>query len=351
MARGYKVATLAVIALAALQSSARAQNLAFSLFERYLEPLRVQAGIPGMSAAIVQDGQIVWEAGFGFADVESNTRARPDTPYNVADLTETFTTLMLAQCAERGLIQPEDPIRKWAPQAADPPATLRQVLSHTSGVTRVFRHDPARFVLLTHVVESCAGIAYKQALAQSILDRAAMTDAAPGREFVPAVADGPDPPFDAISFDKYSAVLQRLATPYKLDKQRARPIRSELPAPSVDAATGLIASVRDLAKYDAALNIIVRPSTLEETWTNVVVNGATQPTTMGWFGQTYEGQRLIWQFGIVPDAYSSLILKIPARRLTLILLANSDGLTAPFALQDGDVTTSLFARTFLRLFF
>ena len=72
---------------------------------------------------------------------------------------------------------------------------------------------------------------------------------------------------------------------------------------------------------------------------------------MGWFSQTYEGQRLIWQFGVVPDAYSSLILKIPARRLTLILLANSDGLTAPFPLQDGDVTASLFARTFLRLFF
>jgi CubicO group peptidase (beta-lactamase class C family) len=351
MARGYKVAALAVIALAALQSSALGQSLAFSLFERYLEPLRVQAGIPGMSAAIVQDGQIVWEAGFGLADVESNTRARPDTPYNVADLTETFTTLMLAQCAERGLVQADDPIRKWVPQAADPPATLRQLLSHTSGATKVFRHDPTRFVLLTHVVESCAGISYKQALAQSILDRTAMTDASPGREFTPVVPDGNDPPFEAISFDKYAGVLRRLATPYKFDKQRGRTIRSELPAPSIDAATGLIASVRDLAKYDGALDIIVRPDTLAETWTNVVVNGTAQPTTMGWFGQTYEGQRLIWQFGILPDAYSSLILKIPARRLTLILLANSDGLTAPFPLQDGDVTASLFARTFLRLFF
>jgi hypothetical protein len=36
--------------------------------------------------------------------------------------------------------------------------------------------------------------------------------------------------------------------------------------------------------------------------------------------------------------------------LTLILLANSDGLSEPFSLQNGDVTTSLFARTFLRLF-
>jgi hypothetical protein len=40
---------------------------------------------------------------------------------------------------------------------------------------------------------------------------------------------------------------------------------------------------------------------------------------------------------------------LPNRELTLILLANSDGLSAPFALENGDVTTSLFAQTFLRL--
>jgi CubicO group peptidase (beta-lactamase class C family) len=350
MARAFRIAALVAVPLAALDSGAHGQSLAFSLFERYLEPLRIQAGIPGLSAAIVQNGQIVWERGFGQADIESNSPARPDTPYNIADLTETFTTMLLAQCAEHGLIDPDEPIRRWVPLAADPPATLRQLLSHTSGPATVFRHDPSRFVLLTHVVEGCAGISYKQALAQSILDRAAMIDASPGREIVPVVADA-DPQFDAISVDKYAAVLQRLATPYKVDKRTGRASRSELPPASVNASTGLIASVRDLAKYDAALDVIVRPTTLAETWANVVVNGAVQPTTMGWFGQTYDGLRVIWQFGVVPEAYSSLILKIPARHVTLILLANSDGLTSPFPLQDGDVTASLFARTFLRLFF
>ena len=59
---------------------------------------------------------------------------------------------------------------------------------------------------------------------------------------------------------------------------------------------------------------------------------------------------IAWQFGVVEDAYSSLIVKVPNRKLTLILLANSDGLTAPFALEAGDVTASIFARTFLRAF-
>jgi len=65
--------------------------------------------------------------------------------------------------------------------------------------------------------------------------------------------------------------------------------------------------------------------------------------------QSYNNERLVWQFGVVKDAYSGLILKLPDRNITLILLANSDGLSAPFALENGDVTTSLFAKTFLRL--
>jgi hypothetical protein len=56
----------------------------------------------------------------------------------------------------------------------------------------------------------------------------------------------------------------------------------------------------------------------------------------------------VWHFGLVPNAYSSLILKVPGRHITFILLANSDGLSAPFQLADGDVTRSLFATVFLR---
>ena len=49
--------------------------------------------------------------------------------------------------------------------------------------------------------------------------------------------------------------------------------------------------------------------------------------------QAYNGEPIAWQFGVVEDGYSSLIVKVPNRKLTLILLANSDGLSAPFALD------------------
>ena len=71
---------------------------------------------------------------------------------------------------------------------------------------------------------------------------------------------------------------------------------------------------------------------------------------LGWFVQSHRGQRVVWHFGYTPNAYSSLVVKVPAHNLTFILMANSDRLSAPFQLSQGDVTRSVFATLFLRLF-
>jgi CubicO group peptidase (beta-lactamase class C family) len=89
--RTLKVLIVALSALMVVVPYTRAQSvpslsdrsLPISLFERYLESLRQQAGIPGLSVAIVQNGQLVWEAGFGFQDVDGLVRATPDTVYPV----------------------------------------------------------------------------------------------------------------------------------------------------------------------------------------------------------------------------------------------------------------------------
>src|SRR6187399_1932507 len=64
------------------------------VLESYLESLRLQTGIPGMSAALVRDGEIAWEKGFGYENVASRARATPDTPYLVGDATGTFAAVL-----------------------------------------------------------------------------------------------------------------------------------------------------------------------------------------------------------------------------------------------------------------
>lgn len=351
MRRGSRVIVLALAAAVALQTGVSAQNLAYAIFERYLEPLRVQAGIPGLSAAIVQDGHVVWERGLGFRDVESAHPAAPDTPYPVGDLTQPLTATLLLQCVERGELLLDAPIGNWLPQADNPGATLRQLVTHASPSNLTgFRYEPSRYALLATPVQQCGDLPFRKLLAQEILDRASMGDAVPGFDI------GSTPPelrdlFDGAVLARYANAVTRMATPYRVDK-RGRATRSDMPPAAVDGSHGLVASVRDLAKFDAALDagVFLRRDTLLQSWTNAAHNGAATPVGIGWFVQNYQGEKLVWHFGNSPDAFSSLILKIPARRLTLILLANSDGLSAPFPLSDGDVTSSLFARTFLRLF-
>ena len=209
--------------------------------------------------------------------------------------------------------------------------------------------------LLTPAMEWCAPQPYRKSVAHRILSRLAMQDSVPGTDLQNKDLDLPEGLFDADDLDRYRTVLERLAVPYKVDG-RGRAERIDLPPGGIDAAGGLVSTVRDLAKLDAALDPslesgrILLPETLAMAWSPAAGRDGTQtPMGLGWFVQSYRGQRVVWQFGSVPNAYSSLVIKLPERGLTFILLANSDGLSAPFQLQAGDVTKSVFAALFLRL--
>ena len=62
------------------------------------------------------------------------------------------------------------------------------------------------------------------------------------------------------------------------------------------------------------------------------------PHGLGWFVQTYRGEPVVWQFGMGANASSSLVMTLPARGITLVLVANSDGLAKPATLAAGDIT-------------
>jgi CubicO group peptidase (beta-lactamase class C family) len=220
------------------------------------------------------------------------------------------------------------------------------VLRHTSAGE--FDYDAERFAALTPVVGYChERLPFRKVLASAILDRLSMRDAVPGADMEQLSAADVSF-FDADDLNRYRSVLQRVAVPYRVDIRR-RATRSEYAAREITAATGLIASAHDLANFDSALEKGVLISAAAKAAMQQR-GSANVPTGLGWFVQTYNNQKVVWHFGTIPNAFSSLMVKIPERGLTLILLANSDGLTVPFALDQGDVTASLFARLFLRTF-
>jgi CubicO group peptidase (beta-lactamase class C family) len=325
--------------------------LLFPPLEAYLEALRLQAGIPGMSAAVVHEGEVVWERGFGFQNVAARVRATPDTPYPVGDISGTLSAVLLLQCAEQRRMHLDEPIRTYGATLPEPGVTMRQLLSHTSEAAgETFKYSPERYATLTSAMEWCVTQPYRKTVSHRILNRLAMRDSAPGTDLQGPDVD-PDGLYDPDELDRYRQVLERMALPYKVDS-RLRAERTELPPAGINATTGLVSTVRDLARFDAAVDsaLLLDDDTLTVAWTPRAPAGRPPlPMGLGWFVQPYRGERVVWHFGLVPNAYSSLIVKLPARHLTFILLANSDGLTAPFQLSAGDVTRSLFATLFLKL--
>lgn len=346
---------------AAQQAPAFNRYEVLSVLEGYLEALRQQAAIPGMSAAIVRGGTILWERGFGYANSASRIPATPDTPYLVGDLSGTIAAVLLLQCVEQRRLELDQPVRQYGVPGADGDVTLRQILSHTSteGPGGTFAYNPDRFGLAASLMEHCAPQPYRKSVAHRVLNRLAMIDSVPGTDLANQDLEFPEGLFDTADLDRYRRVLQRIAVPYRVDN-KGRAERTTLPPIGMSATNGLVTTVRDLARFEGAIvpvpdsevaSSLLLQHTLDVAWTAAPTRaGQAAPMGLGWFVQQHRGQRVVWHFGNVPNAYSSLVLRVPAYDLTFILLANSDRLSSPFQLQHGDANKSLFATLFLRLF-
>ena len=340
-------------ALLSVSVPAQGQGIVYDVFGAYLDSLREQAGIPGMAAAIVDTKGIAWERAYGYQDVTGGIATRTDTPFNADGLTQTMTAVMVLRCAEERRLALDDQVGAMGVPTSEPDATIRQLLTHTSGRTDnlTFALQPERLAPLWRIVRTCAVDSYRETFA-NLLTRLAMVDSVPGANIVNIAPPAEGVPGRA-DVERYTAVLQRRAMPHMVD-DRARAVPSSYPesASVLTPATGLVTTVRDLAKFDLALKqgILLERDTLEQAWNAPTVNDVALPHGIGWFVQTFNGEKVVWQFGMTDNASSSLMITLPARGLTLILMANSDGLVRLYSPARGDVRLSPFARLFLNLF-
>lgn len=323
-------------------------------FEQELEQLRSVLKIPGISAGVVKDGQLIWSKGFGYSDYENKIAATASTPYEIASLTKTFAGLLLMQLVEQGEISLDDPMSKYSASYKDEAIKVRHVLSHTSeGMTpgERYSYNGNLFANLFDVIVKGSGKRFRLLIGENILDKLATTDTSPGND----VADNPASMAEQIGEARtknYAEALKRLAKPHRLyGADDIVPTYNNIRG--LNPSTGMISSVIDLAKYDAALdsNLFVKKQTQEQMWTpTVLTDGKPAPYGLGWFVQQHRGLKYVWHYGNLPNLYSALLLKIPEKRLTFIVLANSDALSSPFRLGTGNVLNSAFADSFLRSF-
>ncbi len=92
---------------------------------------------------LVADGDnITYQNATGFADLSNQQRNSMQTRFQLASLSKVFTATAVMQLAERGRIQLNDPLVKYLPDFPYPDITIRQILSHTSGLPDFQRSVP-----------------------------------------------------------------------------------------------------------------------------------------------------------------------------------------------------------------
>jgi CubicO group peptidase (beta-lactamase class C family) len=320
-------------------------------FGGYIEALRVQAGIPGMVGGIIDDSGMIWAQPFGKRDIASTDYMRTDTPFQLDGLTQLITATMVLECVDQGTMLLDNPVGKYTPSSPDAAATVAQVLTHTSGSpgSLSFSYNIPRLDTLKYAIETCQRLTFRQAFTKE-LRRLGMMDSVPGPDAPLPELNNSDvaAPADA---SRYQSILFRLPTPYTVDAANT-PAVTSYSVKTLGAGYGLVSTIYDFAQFDLALkhDVLLRRDTRTAAWSNPVnTNGQVLPHGMGWFVQSYNGEPVVWQYGVSPSISSSLVITLPNRNVTLVLLANSDGLAKPASLLAGDVTVSPFAHVFLGL--
>jgi CubicO group peptidase (beta-lactamase class C family) len=322
----------------------------FATVAKVCEEVRAELNAPGLSAAVAIQDTLVWSAGFGMADVENNVPARGNTVYRIASISKTFGATAVLQLVDAGRVSLDDPISKYVPSYRQP-VTLRQIMTHTSGIRHykpgesnsavrydslanaiaIFRDDPLLFEPGTKVLYS----SYAYNLLAGVIERASgkpLEAYLQDRIFAPAN-------LESTQLDYPERIVLHRARPYvRTDQHLAN-------APYVDNSVkwiggGLISSAEDLIRFNIALNTgkLVSPASQKVMATPGTLNDGTPiQYSVGWELSTdHRGNHYVDKYGS-GTGVSTYLVRIPAKRFAVAVLINlSRGNIEPFARRIAD---------------
>lgn len=323
-----------------------------------LDSLKAQKQIPGLAVAVLSNQKLLLAQGMGMADMKTHRLVTAATPFNIASVTKPLSATFIMQLVEQGILDLDKPMAAYShwldfcEAFSQRPSifakdlrcnlanhTLRHLLTHTATNTpgQIFSYNPVLFSYGSRPVMAVLGTSFSHAFSKNILKELHMDNAARQHRQLPL------PP----------KIAQNLAQPHAVD-ENGRLGPAPLPPPQGDgAAGGVIASVLDLAKFDQALDRdqLLKPATKAQMFRAFHNHkNQAQPYAIGWYVESYKNLQLYWHSGWWEKAYSALYLKIPEKQLTLILLANSEGLWWGNPLGKAEVFHSAFAQLFFKHF-
>lgn len=288
--------------------------------------------IPGLSLAVVKDGEITKAAGYGVADRKLKTPATPETVYKIASVSKQFIAtgiMLLVQEGKLGLDEPISTYLEGTPATWEA-ITIRHLLTHTSGLVREppgfdpfkvqsdaevvkaayplqlrfatgekWEYGNVAYYALAEIIRRVSGQPWTEYLTEKVFTPSGMLSTYPTntRVRVPNLARGYVDNDKLLDADDWAAL---------------RP------------SGAFLSTVLDLAKWDAILytDKILSELTRRQMWTPVRLNGGTSyPYGFGWMLNSLKGHRIVHHNGGMPG-FRSGFARFVDDKLTIIFLMN-----------------------------
>ncbi len=245
---------------------------ALAVVDAWIDGVRDYERVPGISAALVVDQDVIFAKGYGFANERRKVPATPDTIYSICSISKLFTSIGVMQMRDAGKLSLRDPVRDhldWFDierrHSAAGPARIHGLLTHSSGLPRevdfpywvqedfpfpdratmierigqqatlypadtLFQYSNLGLTLAGEIVEKAAGRPFAQYVREAILDPLQMSDT---RTFFPKDLHGRQM---AIGYSGLGRDLKRTPVP-------------EFDTAAVTPAAGFTSTANDLAKF------------------------------------------------------------------------------------------------------
>ncbi len=302
----------------------------------------------GVAVLVARDGEILFQGGFGYADVDQKTPITAETKFRIGSVTKQFTAAAILKLVEQDRLSLEDPLAKYFPEfPGGDRVTVRHLLNHTSGlksytdkpdfIVRVtqpiepseliasFQNDPPDFApgtgfhynnsayfLLGEIIKKVSGKSYGEYLQETFFQPLGMTST--------GVYDNADPPEGAAR--GYSYINEQLSPALDWDMSWA------------GAAGALYSTVGDLHLWNEALygGKLLSPESLKAATTPLELPPDVDGMSYGFGLMIASVHRLPAIFhGGGLNGWASFLLWLPEQRCTIAVLGNAQPPPPPLA--------------------
>lgn len=303
------------------------------------EEMRTQR-IPGISVAVVRDGKVLLSKGYGLANVELGVKGTDKTVYQIQSVTKQFTAAAVMMLVQEGKIGLDDPLSKYLDNTPETwkDVTIRRLLTHTSGI-KDFINEPTQslkldvteqevfdatakrplnfktgdqyqysntnYHLLAMVIRRLTGKSYGELLSERIFKPLKMTDTI---------------------IMNLSGIVERRAAGYLMHDRKLR--NGEYVSQTVlgYAGGGVMSTVLDMAKWDAALDgtAILTEASKKEIWSPMKLNGGgLSQYGFGWALGAVNGHKEYAHSGGHVTGFTTFYAKYPDDKMTVLVFTNS----------------------------